>query len=377
MKIARLIYDNSADWFYATQMDLPDPAVWYQAPSGETHIILSALEVDRGRKVAQANHIHAMDAVAKTLKASGARGSTLDQVLWLLEKDKPEVVEIPADFPAYLLVQLQERKVNVKVADGIFFPARALKTSAEIEHLRATQRMNELGFTRAVEILTAADIAADDTLFWQGTALTSEIMQGEIKAVQVRHGAKSFDGGPIFACAAQSADPHERGHGVLKAHQFIIMDSFPQGAHFYYGDLTRTFVKGTASQWHTDVYNAVLNAQLLALTLIKEGANGKDIHTAVAESLVKSGFPTGVDETGANFGFFHGTGHSVGLEVHDPGPRTISRVDCTLQAGMITSVEPGLYYPGKGGCRIEDVVAVTKDGHDNLTTFPKDKWQIS
>jgi Xaa-Pro aminopeptidase len=83
-----------------------------------------------------------------------------------------------------------------------------------------------------------------------------------------------------------------------------------------------------------------------------------------------------VDDQGRPYGFFHGTGHGVGLELHDPGPRTLSSVSCKLQAGMVTSVEPGLYYPGKGGVRIEDVVAITPDGYQNLTKLEKKRWVI-
>jgi Xaa-Pro aminopeptidase len=120
----------------------------------------------------------------------------------------------------------------------------------------------------------------------------------------------------------------------------------------------------------------VIEAQKLALKLIKPGVDGRDIHAAVQSFFAKAGFKTGTDDKGRPYGFFHGTGHGVGLELHDPGPRTISTVPCILKPGMVTSVEPGLYYPTKGGCRIEDVVVVTPTGYKNLNKLSKSAWVI-
>jgi Xaa-Pro aminopeptidase len=102
--------------------------------------------------------------------------------------------------------------------------------------------------------------------------------------------------------------------------------------------------------------------------MVKAGASGKAIHTAINDLFEKEGYETGVVNERVQ-GFFHGTGHGVGLEIHEP-PR-ISRVDDTLQPGHVVTVEPGLYYLGVGGVRIEDTVLVTGDGCENLTSFPK------
>ncbi len=371
MPSARLLYGCGSNWYYATKMSVPDPAIWYQDTQGETHVVLSDLEITRGMKEARVTHVHSHKELKNLLQKQNKPASLVNMIAALVEKDNPEEVFVPNDFPSGLFVKLHEAEVPVKVLDGLFFKGRGVKTAAEIELLRTTQHMNQQAFEHAFYILSEAEIGTDNTLSFQGAALTSERLQAEMNKMLLDLGCKGFNGGPIVACGVQGADPHERGHGVLKAHEFIIIDCFPQSENFYNGDLTRTVLKGTPTQWHLDVYAAVKGAQELGISLVKSGANGKDIHAAVMAYLDDAGFPVGEDETGRPFGMFHGTGHSVGLEVHDVGGNISSR-DALLEEGHVVTVEPGLYYPGKGGCRMEDCVAVTKNGCDNLTTLKKE-----
>ena len=97
---------------------------------------------------------------------------------------------------------------------------------------------------------------------------------------------------------------------------------------------------------------------------MRPGAKGSDVHAAVARFFEASGWPSGRDSTGRPFGFFHGTGHGVGLQIHEE-PR-LSVTGGELAPGMVVTVEPGLYYPDLGGVRIEDTVAVTASGCEIL-----------
>jgi Xaa-Pro aminopeptidase len=173
----------------------------------------------------------------------------------------------------------------------------------------------------------------------------------------------------IVACGDDACDPHNEGSGPFRAHEAIVMDVFPKSSeNGYYADITRTVVKGKPSDALRRVYDTVLEGQEMGLAMVKAGGSGKAIHTAIHDLFERAGYKTGVINERMQ-GFFHGTGHGVGLEIHE-APR-ISRVDDTLQPGHVVTVEPGLYYPGIGGVRIEDTVLVTNNGYENLTTFPK------
>jgi Xaa-Pro aminopeptidase len=147
------------------------------------------------------------------------------------------------------------------------------------------------------------------------------------------------------------------------------MDAFPQHAKSrYFADITRTVVKGKASEKVTRMFNAVKEGQDIAYRMIKDGVDGSAVHSAIMELFNASGFTTG-EQDGRMQGFFHGTGHGVGLEIHEP-PRVSGRPDI-LRAGMVVTVEPGLYYLDAGGIRIEDMIVVTPTGCRLLTKAPK------
>jgi Xaa-Pro aminopeptidase len=181
--------------------------------------------------------------------------------------------------------------------------------------------------------------------------------------------------GTITAGGAQAADPHERGHGPLKTGESIILDIFPvDKTSRYYSDMTRTFVKGEPGEELQKMYDAVLESQEAALAMIRAGVNGRDVHKKVSDILHEAGYETLVHDQKPGEplqrGFIHGTGHGVGLEIHE-APR-VSIADEELISGDVVTIEPGLYYPEIGGVRIEDLVVVTEDGCRNLTEFPKE-----
>ena len=147
------------------------------------------------------------------------------------------------------------------------------------------------------------------------------------------------------------------------------MDIFPRSEKtLYYADFTRTVVRGKASPQLQKIYAAVKEGQDIAFKMIRHGMAGKKIHEAIQARLTQRGFKTGLKD-GRMQGFFHSTGHGLGLDIHEP-PR-ISVGEEVLKAGQVVTVEPGLYYKGVGGVRLEDVVVVTKTGCKNLTKFPR------
>ena len=174
----------------------------------------------------------------------------------------------------------------------------------------------------------------------------------------------------IVAGGKQGCDPHERGYGPLRAHEPIILDIFPRSMTTgYFGDITRTVVRGRASEAIRKLYDTVLQGQTFAFKSMREGVATVDVHKAVQEFFEKQGYKTG-KKGGRMQGFFHGTGHGLGLEIHEP-PRMGVNSTGKLQAGEVVTVEPGLYYPQIGGVRMEDVALITKGAPRNLTRFER------
>jgi len=244
--------------------------------------------------------------------------------------------------------------------EGHFWPQRESKTKDELAAIRRALRITVVGLKRAAEILRASKIARGGALRWNGRVLTSEIVRAEADAAVLRAGG--IPAGTIVAGGRQACDPHERGHGPLRAHELIILDVFPREARSgFFGDLTRTVVRGRATEAQRRLWQTVRDAQRLAIGLIKPRAKGAAVHRAVQDFFAAKGYPT-EQKCGRWTGFFHGTGHGLGLDLHEE-PRMAAT---TFRAGQVFTVEPGLYYPGIGGARHEDVVAVTRTGWQRL-----------
>ena len=154
------------------------------------------------------------------------------------------------------------------------------------------------------------------------------------------------------------------------AHEPIILDIFPRSQKTgYFGDITRTVVRGRASETARKLYDTVWQAQKIAFKKARANVRTGDVHRAVQEFFAQSGYITG-RRHGRMEGFFHGTGHGLGLEIHE-SPRLGANSTGKLRPGHVVTIEPGLYYPEIGGVRLEDVVLVTPNGSRNLTRFEK------
>ncbi len=356
----------------------PDPVICIRA-AGKKYLAVSALEYGRAEKEAPVDELLSFDELdlmrlARELK-SGVRAfaaATANLLQKLGSEDSP--ITVPPRFGVAYADELRARGFKIEPDGRLFADLRRVKTQDEISHVEETQRALEEACAHAANILGEAEIAGEGTLRWRGETLTSELLRSEIDIELLRRGCAA-DEGTITAGGPQAADPHERGSGPLKAGETIILDIFPRNQNSrYYADMTRTFVKGEPGARLQDMYAAVLKAQGTALSMIKAGVNGRDVHDRVSDILHERGYKTGKhhQKPGEPLteGFFHGTGHGVGLEVHE-APR-LSTVDEELRAGDVVTVEPGLYEPGLGGVRIEDLVVVTEDGNRNLTDFPKE-----
>jgi Xaa-Pro aminopeptidase len=261
---------------------------------------------------------------------------------------------------------LQQLGYQVQAKRDPFYERRTIKTQDEVRHIEASQRATEEAVAAAHDALRQATIR-DGTLWLDGAALTSERIKKLINVALMERDCVAQH--TIVAGGEQACDPHNEGSGPLPAHRSIIFDVFPRSANTrYFADMSRTVIRGTVSSELARLYQTVLDAQEEAVTKIRDGADGAKIHQGICDRFERAGYRTGLVD-GRMQGYFHGTGHGVGLDIHE-APR-INRTGSILQEGQVVTVEPGLYYPGLGAVRIEDMVLVTKDGCRNLTHYPK------
>lgn len=355
----------------------PDPVICARV-TGKRYLAVSALEYGRAKRQAPVDQLLSYDELgvmrlARELK-SGARGqaAAAAELLQSLGAGHSPVA-VPPTLDVVYADELRARGIEIVPDAGLFTGLRRVKTEPEIASIEETQRAVEDACAHALGILREAGVAEDGTLLWQGHTLTSKTLRFEIDAALLRRNCAADN--TITAGGAQAADPHEEGHGPLRAGESIIIDIFPKGrSSRYYADMTRTVVKGEPPAELQQMYDAVLRSQEAALGMIRAGVNGREVHNRVSEILHERGYKTLVhDQTPGEplgEGFIHGTGHGVGLEIHEP-PR-ISLADDELKPGDVVTVEPGVYDPAVGGVRIEDLVVVTEEGNRNLTEFPKE-----
>ncbi|MBF0159348.1 MAG: M24 family metallopeptidase [Magnetococcales bacterium] len=366
---ARLIYadsERSADLYYAVGLFIPDPFLFVQDLSGRRHMVVSVLEFNRACRLARVDQVHELESLKRRYQQQQGHepAGNADWMAWFLLELDITTVMAPADFPLLLADQLRRLGVVVTPCDGLFWPQRACKTEEEVSLIEDALHLTAVAMASGIDLIRAAAIGSDGWLYLDGQQLTSERVRGEIDAMLARMGAEASH--TIVCGGLLSADPHESGHGPLAAHSPIILDVFPRvGRSGYWGDMTRTVCRGEAPQRLKAMWQAVRVGQQLAFGLIASGCSGRQIHDAVTESMASAGFSTGITAEGVHFGFIHGTGHGLGLEIHE-APR-IGMRDARLEQGHVVTVEPGLYYPDIGGVRLEDVVLVTADGCRLLT----------
>ena len=368
----RLIISESergADMLHATGFRAPDPFVYLES-RGRRFILLSDLELDRGRREARVDEVASLSEQEQEMeKKSGRKPSQAAVIAHFLKARGAARPLVPADFPLGLARQLEANGIRVAPVEGMFRPEREIKTPDEVLLMTKATRITESGMQRAFEILAASTIGPRKVLRWGGSVLTAERLRTEVESAILRAGGTPA-GNSIIACGEQACDPHERGHGPLRAHQLIILDLFPRDARSgYYGDLTRTVVRGKATEEQARLWEICLLGQKLALGLLRPGADGGKIHAEVTRFFADNGYPTERvgGESGRWSGFFHGTGHGLGLDLHESPRFGATR----LRTGQVFTIEPGLYIPGLGGVRHEDVALITPKGHRLLSRLRK------
>lgn len=347
--------EHGADQLYFTGFRAGDPFIAF-ACRGKRYGVLNALEYGRARKESALDHVLSLEDWTATAKQAFKRDQVgpAEVIAALARHFRTPVFRVPADFPLGLARKLQRFRVRLEPVEGELFPEREIKSPAEARAVAEGNRCSAAGFA-AVESLLRRATVSHGRLLLDRRPLTSERLREEIEIACLRAGAVSLN--TIAAGGDQACDPHCVGHGPLRANELIIVDIFPRvAATGYHGDMTRTFLKGTPSDAQRRLVAAVRSAQLAALGAVRAGIDGRVVHERVVDHFRGLGYETKRGPRGAQ-GFFHGTGHGLGLDVHEAP--SLGRRESLLRAGAVVTVEPGLYYPGLGACRIEDVVQVT------------------
>src|ERR1017187_3818349 len=312
---ARLMVADSerdANLLYATRLFVPDPFIWFEV-RGRSYAVMSDLEIDRARKQARVDHVLSFGAYQRQLKLAGIKLPRFSDILnRVLHDFRIRNVEVPTSFPIGLAKQL--RGVRLGVKPDPFFPEREIKTPTEVARLADAMHLAEEGMQSAVNVLRLSRIGRGGFLYRRGKRLTAEGVQGVINATIA--GLGGIASHTIVACGNQGCDPHEGGHGPLRAHTTIILDIFPRDTHTgYCGDITRTVGRGRASEAVKKMYAVVGLAQQLAFHKLRAGVNGRDVHGGIQKLFIDEGYQTG-RVRGRMQGFFYGTGPGLGLEVN-------------------------------------------------------------
>jgi Xaa-Pro aminopeptidase len=358
--------ERDANMLYATGLFVPDPFIYLNF--GRPIIVLSDLEIDRARK--QAPHCRALSlsTIQQKLRRDGVKSPRHAHVIReILREQKISRAIVPDNFPLGLARDLKKLGIKLKPCAG-FFPRREIKSADEVRKISAALTMAEVGMAEGMEVLRRSKIGRNRSLIYHGLPLTSEKLRSVIDCAILQ--ACGLPANTIVAGGRQACDPHERGYGRLRANEPIIIDIFPRSQKTgYFGDITRTAVRGRANEAVRKLYDTVLRAQKIGFEKIRAKTPTAEVHKAVQEFFVRQGYRTG-RHNGRMEGFFHGTGHGLGLDIHE-APRMGATSTGNLKAGQVVTVEPGLYYPQIGGVRLEDVALVTASGAKNLTRFEK------
>lgn len=364
---ARLIVGvplENPDLLYASGFRAVDPVVLLDCNGART-LVVSPMESSRAAR--ECPRVSVMDSKSLRLGRS-ERGRLSSWALHLVRRCGVRAVLVAPTFPLGVARRLETAGVRLSVARGPLYPERLVKNADELRAIAESQQAAVIAMRAAVRMIADSSIDGDNVLRFARRPLTAEDVRRAIERVLLEHDCAGHD--LIVACGQYATDPHAVGTGPLLANKPIVIDIFPQHKqHGYWGDLTRTVVRGRASHELRNLYQAVRAAQQAALAAVRPGVRGATVHACAVRALEERGYRTGVKD-GRGFGFIHGTGHGVGLAIHE-GPTLGPASEFRLRSGHVVTVEPGLYYPEMGGVRIEDTVVVTAHGWRYLVPCEK------
>jgi len=370
-----LIYSDairSAELRHEVPIPIGD-AFLYAEHDGVRHLVVSALETPR---------LDGLDFQLHPYEEFGADELRRSGMSWLEIDDEITVravlalgieqATVPGTFPLLLADKLRARGVDLVPNQEFFVERRRVKSDAELAGIRRAQAAAEAGMGAARDLLRRAEQNGKG-LQVDGEPLTSERIKAAIAQAFLAHSASGDEF--IVSHGSQSAVGHHMGAGQIEAGEPIVIDLWPRdNESACCADMTRTYVVGDVpdelAEWHRLCKEALDRAEHDLLP----GVTGKSVYEGSCEIFEAAGYPTQRTKREGEpleEGFFHSLGHGVGLEVHElPVLGMVGHEE--LLRGEVFAIEPGLYRPGFGGCRLEDLLVVTENGAEKLTSFPYD-----
>jgi Xaa-Pro aminopeptidase len=373
---ALLLYSESyknANMYYLTKFLAPDPFIFLKKVDEDPLIVVNQMEYPRAQKQSIVKDVRSYFEYRYLEVMKTAKDSHLGTMKFIANVIRREVgadrkICVPHNFPAMTADVLEQEGLTVKPMFDIVEKSRESKDADEIDEIQAVQAVAEEVTTEAVDLIANADVGANGLL----TVKKEPLTVGKVKSF---FGHKFLDRecvieeDIIVACGLKGADPHYSGDSQdkLKANQPIVLDIYPRNVQKrYWTDMTRTIVKGRASDKVKKMFDAVLEAKNASIDAIESGALGNYVYDICCDVLEKAGYETTRRGKQITRGLTHSLGHGVGLDLHE-GPSMNELYKFPLKEHNIITVEPGLYDPDVGGLRIEDIVEVTKAGCSNLT----------
>ena len=353
-----------------------DPVAWIEVDNGfggkQSTLILRDIEMQRAKASANATNVACPADFAPSSGLSGDRETATAQSAaeFVLRAGCKEIV-VDRSLPMIFAELLSRAGISVRCDTEWGLIERRQKDASEIVAIRFAQQETEAVMRMACQAIANAQLGVDNVLMIDGQPLTSERMQSKIDVWLLERGFSNpmsiVAGGPV------GADCHDHGHGPLKSMEPIIVDIFPRDKKsLYNGDCTRTVVHGKISDQIASMHAAVAKAKSAAMAAVRAGVTGQFVHEVTSRSIEASGYQMGFPPIGAMDDYAsmtHGTGHGLGLEVHEPP--LLAAGGPELLVGDVVTIEPGLYCKAIGGIRLEDMVVVTHDGCLNLNSLPE------
>lgn len=370
--VAGVPADNPA-LFHRVRFNVGDPAAWIQFHEGNQSsqlFIVRDIEAQRARASVRVDQVASPAEFIPNGGLSGDRATaTAQAVAECLLRKKVTVVTTDRTLPFIYAWHIQKVGISLEYSPEMGVIERRVKDQQEIAWMQTAQNVTEDAILMACQTIARSKADADGALQHDGGPLTCERVRKAISVYLMDRGY-STPHDSIVATLPHSADCHDRGSGIIRTGQAVIVDIFPQDTTTrYWGDCTRTVVHGQASEEIVKMHTAVVAAKKAACAALVTGASADSVHLATKTALSKHGYLFVRGQISDEAVMPHGTGHGVGLEVHEP--ILLDDNGGILMAGEVLTVEPGLYGRTHGGVRVEDMLVVQDNQPRNLNRLPE------